>query len=78
MNITINELSARLNALAATAEIVRNYANATTTDDKTAFEKVMLSLDQITEQLNICAAMGAILDDIAEPADYDSIPIKTH
>lgn len=78
MNITINELSARLNALAATAEIVRNYASGTTTDDKTAFGKVMLSLDQITEQLNICAAMGQILDDISEPADFDSIPIQTH
>lgn len=78
MNITINELSARLNATAATAEIIRDFASGTTTDDKAAFEKVMLSLEQITEQLHICAAMGAILNDTAEAADYESIPIATH
>lgn len=77
MNITIDELSARLNTTAATAEIVRNFANNSSLDNREAFQQVMLSLDNIAEQLHILAAMGAILNDIAEEGDFDSIPIDT-
>lgn len=78
MNITINELSARLNCAAATAEIVKDFANNSSLDNKEAFQQVMLSLEQITEQLHICAAMGAILNDTADVSSFECIPIDTH
>ena len=75
MDITINELSARLNSTAATARVVSEYALNSMLDDKKAFENVILSLEIVSEQLCILAAMGAILNDTANVSDYDSIPI---
>lgn len=62
MNITIDDLAAKLNTTAATAEIVKNYANNSSLDDKQAFQQVMLSMDNITEQLHELAEMGNILN----------------
>ena len=62
MNVTIDDLAARLNTTAATAEIVKDFANNSSLDDKRAFQQVILSMDNITEQLHELAAMGNILN----------------
>ena len=76
MTINTTALNSKLNALAATSELLNQYASNSNLDDKEAFQNVILSIELLNEQIHIAAAMAAIVDDTSAVSDFDSIPIS--
>lgn len=76
MTINTTALNSKLNALAATSELLNRYASNSNLDDKEAFQNVILSIELLNEQIHIAAAMAAIVDDTSSVSDFDSIPIS--